>query len=122
MIGGTAAGLVDATTGEGIHEAATSGRFAAQAMAAFKRGATRTPAADYERRTKAAFYGRLLSRYTLISLLERRPRLYDVLFEQVEKERRLCALLQRDRHDFTLSEWAYLSFQAALFGAKSLRA
>src|SRR6202011_5209591 len=26
MVGGTAAGLVDATTGEGIHEAATTGR------------------------------------------------------------------------------------------------
>lgn len=122
MIGGTAAGLVDATTGEGIHEAATSGRFAAQAMAAFKRGAIRAPGADYERRTKATFYGRLLHRYKLISLLEKRPRLYDVLFEQVEKERRLCRLLQHDRNDFTLAEWAYLSFQAALFGAKSLRA
>ncbi len=34
MVGGTAAGLVDATTGEGIHEAASTGRLAAQAVAA----------------------------------------------------------------------------------------
>jgi flavin-dependent dehydrogenase len=38
MIAGTAAGLVDATTGEGIHEAATSGRIAAAAVALAKRG------------------------------------------------------------------------------------
>ncbi len=32
MVGGTAAGLVDATNGEGIYEAAMSGRFAADAV------------------------------------------------------------------------------------------
>jgi digeranylgeranylglycerophospholipid reductase len=122
MIGGTAAGLVDATTGEGIHEAASSGRFAAQAMAAVRRGKSRDPGAAYEGQTKAAFYGRLLHRYKLISVLEKRPRLYDVLFEQIARERKLCDLLQRDRNDFTLSEWLYLYLQAALFGAKSLRA
>jgi flavin-dependent dehydrogenase len=122
MLGGTAAGLVDATTGEGIHEAATSGRFAAQAVAAFKRGRSRLPAADYERCTKAALYGRLHHRHKLIAVLEKRPRLYDVLFEQIANERKLCALLQRDRNDFTLPEWLYLYLQAALFGAKSLRA
>ncbi len=120
MVGGTAAGLVDATTGEGIHEAATSGRFAAQAIAAFKRGAKLIPSVAYERRIKATFYGRLLHRHKLIELLEHRPRLYDILFEQIAKERRLCELLLRDRNDFTLSEWLYLSIQAALFGAKSL--
>ena len=40
MVAGTAAGLVDATTGEGIHEAATSGRLAAQAVALAKHGRT----------------------------------------------------------------------------------
>jgi digeranylgeranylglycerophospholipid reductase len=122
LIGGTAAGLVDATTGEGIHEAASSGRFAAQAMAAVRRGPSRALAEAYERRTKATFYGRLLQRYRLITLLEKRPKLYDVLFEQIAKERKLCDLLQRERNDFTLSEWLYLCVQAALFGAKSLRA
>lgn len=122
MVGGTAAGLVDATTGEGIHEAATSGRFAAQAMVAFKRGGNASPALAYEHWTKRAFYGRLLHRYKLITYLERRPKLYDVLFDQIAKDRRLCELLQRDRNDFSFSEWLYLYVQAALFSANALRA
>src|SRR5579884_2957746 len=40
MVGGTAAGLVDATNGEGIFEAAMSGRVAAEAVSAARRGVT----------------------------------------------------------------------------------
>ena len=44
LLGGTAAGLVDATTGEGIHEAATSGRFAAEAVLRARRSSTQSGA------------------------------------------------------------------------------
>ncbi len=61
MVGGTAAGLVDATTGEGILEAAMSGRFAAAAVSAAKRR-RRDPAPAYDKATKHAFYARLRHR------------------------------------------------------------
>ncbi|MGH7708396.1 MAG: hypothetical protein ACREM6_10800 [Vulcanimicrobiaceae bacterium] len=122
MLGGTAAGLVDATTGEGIHEAAVSGRLASQAVVEHKRGRTPDAAAHYERTAKQRFYGRLYHRFKLMNFLERRPARFDVLFGQIERERRLCDLLQRDRNDFSLGEWLYLYAQAALFGIKAIRA
>jgi flavin-dependent dehydrogenase len=120
MVGGTAAGLVDATTGEGIHEAAMSGRYAAAAVAAARDG--RDPAPAYARSTKGAFYGRLRHRHKLMSFLERRPARFDVLFRQLERTPRFYDLLQRDRNDFTPLQWLYLYAQAARFGAAALRA
>jgi len=122
MVAGTAAGLVDATTGEGIHEAATSGRIAAAAVARVKSGAARAAGAHYERALKAAFYGRLRHRHKLMTILERRPRRFDVLFEQLAGSPRLATMLQRDRNDFSLGEWAFLYAQAALFSIRALRA
>jgi flavin-dependent dehydrogenase len=118
MVGGTAAGLVDATTGEGIHEAAMSGRFAAAAAAAAKR--TRADAAPgYERATKHAFYARLHHRQKLMSFLERKPARFDVLFRQLENAPRFAELLQHDRNDFTPPQWLYLYAQAARFGLRA---
>jgi len=122
MVGGTAAGLVDATTGEGIHEAATTGRFAAAAAAAARRGRVRDPAPAYQRATKAAFYGRLRHRHHLMTYLERKPARFDVLFEQLEATPAFADLLQHDRNDFTLPQWLYLYAQAARFSLRSLRA
>ncbi|GAC1302628.1 MAG: geranylgeranyl diphosphate reductase [Vulcanimicrobiaceae bacterium] len=122
MVAGTAAGLVDATTGEGIHEAAMSGRLAAVAVAQYRAGSTRAPALDYERRLKAMFYGRLRHRHRLMTFLERKPRRFDVLFEQLSRTPRFADMLQRDRNDFSMREWAYLYAQAALFSARALRA
>ena len=85
MLGGTAAGLVDATTGEGIHEAASTGRFAAEAVAARRRGALIKPAVHFDRAAKRAFYGRLRHRHKLMTFLERRPARFDVLFGQLER-------------------------------------
>jgi digeranylgeranylglycerophospholipid reductase len=119
MVGGTAAGLVDATTGEGIHEAAMSGRFAAAAVASHRSG---DPAPAYERATKHAFYGRLRHRAKLMHFLERRPARFDVLFRQLERAPRFAELLQHDRNDFTPLQWLYLYAQAARFGLTSLRA
>lgn len=122
MVAGTAAGLVDATTGEGIHEAAMSGRLAAEAVVARKRGQISAPAERYERRLKAMFYSRLRHRHKLMTFLERKPVRFDVLFEQLARTPRFVDMLQRDRHDFSLGEWIYLYSQAALFSLRALRA
>jgi flavin-dependent dehydrogenase len=122
MVAGTAAGLVDATTGEGIHEAAISGRVAAAAVADARRGKTRVPGRQYENVLKNIFYGRLRHRHKLMTFLERRPVRFDVLFEQLAGSPRFASMLQRDRNDFSLGEWAYLYAQAALFSIRALRA
>jgi flavin-dependent dehydrogenase len=122
MVAGTAAGLVDATTGEGIHEAAMSGRLAAQAVALAKRGRTKIAGRHYERALKDVFYGRLRHRHRLMTFLERRPVRFDVLFEQLAGAPRFADMLQRDRNDFSLAEWAYLYAQAALFSIRAMRA
>ncbi|MBV9103952.1 MAG: NAD(P)/FAD-dependent oxidoreductase [Candidatus Eremiobacteraeota bacterium] len=119
LLGGTAAGLVDATTGEGIHEAAASGRFAAEAVVAEKKGKTASAAVHYRRATTRAFYGRLRHRHKLMTFLERRPVRFDILFEQLESTPRFAKLLQHDRHDFTLPQWLYLYAQAARFGLRA---
>jgi flavin-dependent dehydrogenase len=122
MIAGTAAGLVDATTGEGIHEAAVSGRLAAEALAAARSGRAAPPARRYEQSVKARFYGRLHHRHRLMTFLERHPVRFDLLFEQLARAPKFADLLQRERNDFSLGEWAYLYAQAALFSLRALRA
>jgi flavin-dependent dehydrogenase len=122
LVGGTAAGLVDATTGEGIHEAATTGRLAADAAAALRAGRVRDPARRYERATQAAFYGRLRHRHKLMTFLERKPARFDVLFEQLEATPVFADLLQHDRNDFSAAQWMYLYAQAAKFSLRALRA
>lgn len=122
MVGGTAAGLVDATTGEGIHEAAWTGRYAADAVATIRTGRKRDAAPVYERVVKRAFYGRLRHRQRLMTLLEKKPARFDILFRQLDRNPRFAQLLQRDRHDFNLGEWIYLYAQAARFSASALQA
>ena len=121
MVGGTAAGLVDATTGEGIHEAAASGRFAAEAVAA-TRGSGRVPGPAYVRATTRTFFGRLRHRHRLMQFLEHRPARFDVLFRQLTDNPKFAELLQHDRNDFTFGQWAYLYRQAATFSLRALRA
>ncbi len=121
MVGGTAAGLVDATTGEGIHEAAMSGRFAAEAAAAARDGRIADPAPRYQHAVQRTFYGRLRHRQRLMTFLERRPARFDVLFRQLEETPRFSEMLQRDRNAFTAREWFYLYGQAAKFSLAALR-
>lgn len=120
MVGGTAAGLVDATTGEGIYEAAASGRFAAAAAAQARRGSARDAAPLYAAATKRAFYRRLRHRHKLMSFLERKPARFDVLFRQLEGAPRFAQLLQNDRAAFTPPQWLYLYLQAARFSIDAL--
>jgi len=122
MVGGTAAGFVDATTGEGIHEAAMSGRVAARAIADAHYGRTPSAGRAYERHLKAMFYGRLRHRHRLMAFLERKPKRFDVLFDQFSSAPRLATMIQRDRNDFSLGEWAYLLAQGAEFSFRALTA
>jgi flavin-dependent dehydrogenase len=122
MVGGTAAGLVDATTGEGIHEAALTGRFAAAAVAAVRTRRRGDAALPYERMTKRALYGRLRHRQRLMTLLERKPIRFDILFRQLEETPRFAALLQGDRDAFTAWDKLYVYAQAMRFSLAALRA
>jgi geranylgeranyl reductase len=118
MVGGTAAGLVDATNGEGIFEAAMSGRMAAQAVDA----ARRTGAAahvQYERTVKHRFYRRLRHRAHLMRFLERKPSRYALLFEQLAKSPRFADILQREDHERTMLDRLYLYGQALRFAARA---
>jgi flavin-dependent dehydrogenase len=121
MVGGTAAGLVDATTGEGIHEAATTGRLAAEAAGDARARGT-DPAPAYERAVKRAFYGRLRRRHHLMTFLERKPGRFDVLFRQLEATPRFYELLERDRSVCGAWDRLYLYVQAAKFSLRALRA
>jgi flavin-dependent dehydrogenase len=121
MVGGTAAGLVDATTGEGIHEAAMTGRLAAEAVAALRSGRSRDAARSYERSVQRAFYGRLRRRARLMAFLEAKPARFDVLFRQLEESPRFNELLQRERSECSAWERLYLYAQAAKFSLSAMR-
>ena len=118
MVGGTAAGLVDATNGEGIFEAAMSGRMAAQAVADERSGERRAHL-RYERTLKQRFYLRLRHRARLMRYLEERPSRYSLLFEQLAKVPRFADTLQREDHERTMLDRLYLYGQALRFAARA---
>ena len=118
MVGGTAAGLVDATNGEGIYEAAFSGRLAAAACKKFRNSAVRA-ASEYAKTVQQKFYSRLRRHVALMHFLERKPRRYGILFEQLVSTPYLRKLLERDdRHTF--AERGYLVGQALRFVARAI--
>ena len=119
MVGGTAAGLVDATNGEGIYEAAMSGRFAAEAVTASRARPERAHA-RYGAALKKRFYNRLRHRAELMRFLERRPSRYAVLFDQLAKSSRFVDILQREDRERTFFERLFLYGQALRFAARSL--
>jgi geranylgeranyl reductase len=119
MVGGTAAGLVDATNGEGIYEAAMSGRFAAQAVA---KCAPQEAHSVYEDAVKRRFYRRLRHRAQLMRYLEKRPARYALLFEQLAKAPRFADILQREDHERTMLDRFYLYGQALRFAMRASRA
>ena len=121
MVGGTAAGLVDATTGEGIHEAAITGRLAAEAAGTLRADPSHDAARSYERSVRRAFYGRLTRRARLMAFLEKKPARFDLLFRQLEASPRFNALLQRERSECSAWERLYLCAQAAKFSLSALR-
>lgn len=118
MVGGTAAGLVDATNGEGIYEAAMSGRLAAQAIIE-SRNAPRTAAQLYSARLNARFKGRLEHRVRLMRFLEARPKRYGVLFEALSSSTRFSDALYREDHERTLFDRLVLYAHAVRFGLRA---
>ncbi|HKE37633.1 MAG TPA: hypothetical protein VKB39_09375, partial [Candidatus Baltobacteraceae bacterium] len=118
MIGGTAAGLVDATNGEGIFEAAMSGRIAAESVAA-ERARPAAAAARYARAVAGRFSRRLSHRVKLMRFLERVPARYGVLFEQLASTPRFADLLQKEDCERTMGDRIYLYGQALRFAVRS---
>jgi geranylgeranyl diphosphate/geranylgeranyl-bacteriochlorophyllide a reductase len=115
LIGGTAAGLVDATNGEGIFEAAMSGRFAADAIA-HARGNPERAGARYAGLLGQRFARRLRHRVRLMQFLERRPARFGMLFERLARSPRFVEVLQREDCDRTMSDRLFLYQQALRFG------
>ena len=110
LAGGTAAGFVDATNGEGIFEAAMSGRVAADAVARRDRVAER-----YSRAIAQRFKRRLQHRVMLMRYLERRPSRYASLFAQMVSTPRLTEVLLKDDCERSFSERAFLYREALRF-------
>jgi geranylgeranyl reductase len=121
MVGGTAAGLVDATNGEGIFEAAMSGRLAAEAVVA-NRARPPAAAARYGRLLHARFFSRLEHRVKLMDFLERRPARYGALFEQLARKPRFAEALLRERHERSLGDKIFLWSQALSFALRARNA
>ncbi|MFN2527208.1 MAG: FAD-dependent monooxygenase [Candidatus Baltobacteraceae bacterium] len=119
MVGGTAAGLVDATNGEGIFEAAMSGRLAAEAVATHRNAPARA-AQRYDAAVKGRFYARLKHRNTLMRFLERKPRRFSVLFEQLATTPRFAEILQREDSYLSMTDRFYLYGQALKFAKNAL--
>lgn len=120
FVGGTAAGLVDATNGEGIFEAAMSGRFAADA--AVRGGANVQRASErYAATVRARFHKRLRHRVAIMQYLERQPSRFARLFEQLAATPRLAAVLLKEDCERTIGERLYLYAQALRFGVRTAR-
>ena len=118
MIGGTAAGLVDATNGEGIFEAAMSGRLAAAAVRE-NRSRPERAAAQYAAQLRARFGRRLEHRVRLMRYLEARPARYGVLFEQLARTPRFANALQKEDHERSPLDRLVLSFNALRFATRA---
>ncbi|MBV8117112.1 MAG: NAD(P)/FAD-dependent oxidoreductase [Candidatus Eremiobacteraeota bacterium] len=118
MIGGTAAGLVDATNGEGIFEAAMSGRMAAGAVNAERKHPVRA-ATRYASALASRFARRLVHRVKLMRLLERRPARFTILFELLAASPRFADALQKEDAERTVGDRLYLYGQAMRFALRA---
>jgi flavin-dependent dehydrogenase len=118
MLGGTAAGLVDATNGEGIFEAAMSGRIAARSVSE-QRNRPQGAARRYAHALRGRFQRRLEHRVRLMRFLEARPARYSVLFEQLSGNPRFADALQKEDHERSPLDRLVLSFNALLFAMRA---
>lgn len=118
MVGGTAAGFVDATNGEGIFEAAMSGRFAAQAVSDAARS-SRPAAQQYASLVRERFARRLAHRVFLMRYLERRPRRFALLFTQLARTPGLAQVLLKEDKERSMSERGFLYVQALRFATRT---
>jgi geranylgeranyl diphosphate/geranylgeranyl-bacteriochlorophyllide a reductase len=119
FVGGTAAGLVDATNGEGIYEAALSGRFAADAVVRARTNSERA-SARYAGFVGRRFRQRLSHRERLMRFLERRPARFALLFEQLARTPGFVEVLQKEDCERTMSDRLYLYRQVVRFGLSAV--
>ncbi len=118
MVGGTAAGLVDATNGEGIFEAAMSGRLAAAAVRE-RRSAPQSAAQLYAQRLRGRFTRRLEHRVRLMRYLEARPARYGLLFDQLAGSARFADALQKEDVQRTPFDRLTLALNALRFATRA---
>ena len=118
MVAGTAAGLVDATNGEGIYEAAMSGRLAAAAIGEFRNDPARA-AFEYGTRLRARFQRRLEHRVRLMRYLERRPARYGMLFQQLAASTRFSGALSKEDHERSPLDRLVLAVHALRFATRA---
>jgi geranylgeranyl diphosphate/geranylgeranyl-bacteriochlorophyllide a reductase len=118
MLGGTAAGLVDATNGEGIFEAAMSGRLAAAAVREH-RNAPQRAAQQYAQQLRARFQRRLEHRVRLMRYLEARPARYGLLFDQLASSVRFADALQKEDHERSPFDRIVLLLHALRFATRA---
>jgi len=118
MVGGTAAGLVDATNGEGIFEAAMSGRIAAESIREHRFTPT-TSANAYRERLHARFRRRLEHRVRLMRFLEERPKRYGILFNELASSARFANALYREDHERSAFDRLVLYAHALRFGVRA---
>jgi flavin-dependent dehydrogenase len=118
MVGGTAAGLVDATNGEGIFEAAMSGRYAAAAVSEHRTDAS-LAASAYAQRLCERFDRRLQHRVRIMRYLEARPARFGLLFEQLRSNARFAAALQKEDHERTRVDRLAIWLNAAAFATRA---
>jgi geranylgeranyl diphosphate/geranylgeranyl-bacteriochlorophyllide a reductase len=117
MVGGTAAGLVDASNGEGIYEAAISGRLAADSVRHERDGRA---SARYGELIRARFARRLAHRVRLIRYLERRPSRYALLFKQLARTPRLAEIMLKEDSERTVTDRLYIYREALRFGLRTV--
>lgn len=118
MLGGTAAGLVDATNGEGIFEAAMSGRLAANAASAERADPVRA-ATSYAGAVAGRFARRLAHRVKLMRFLERRPARFTALFGLLARNPRFADVLQKEDFERSPADRLFLYGQAARFALRA---
>jgi geranylgeranyl reductase len=116
MVGGTAAGLVDATNGEGIYEAAMSGRLAADTV---RRTRGNTTTARYGELIRKRFARRLAHRVRLMRYLEKRPSRYSLLFQQLARTPRLAEIMLKEDYERTVSDRLYIYQEALRLGLRT---
>ncbi|MHB8195751.1 MAG: NAD(P)-binding protein [Vulcanimicrobiaceae bacterium] len=121
LVGGTAAGLVDATNGEGIYEAAASGRLAAQtaASAGLRSGEA---ARRYASALQARFSTRLRRRVRIMEFLCARPERFGMLFESLAASPPFAQALYREDRERTPADRLALYAAAARFALRALYA
>ncbi|HEY4434138.1 MAG TPA: hypothetical protein VGM99_07015, partial [Candidatus Cybelea sp.] len=95
-----------------------SGRIAAECVTRERAGDGRA-GARFAMLLRERFSRRLKHRVALMRYLERRPRRFGLLFEQLARTPRLAAVLQMEDHKRTMTDRLYLYMQALQFGMRT---